>query len=412
MALNTTGFKLLDPLLLLEQGSIGGNAPAIGSVTGGSGGSIANNTITSANIVPGTITGGPGGNIAPNTITASDLAPGAVAANIGNAGNTQFGVIEFDPSGDLTQTAPNSGIALLKSGAVTGGPTGNIAANTITATELAPGAIATNINSSPPGSINASQIENAGNTQFGVVEFDPSGDLTQTTTNSGIAMLKTGAVTNSKIAAGAVTGGPGGSIAPNTVTAGELAPGAAATNIGNAGNTQFGVVEFATTGDLTQTANNSGIAVVKNNAITYPKIQNTTQSALLGSSIAGPVSEITTSPVFSLAGNTLSLTPTFNYNTGRQVNVPFTLSRNAYVSYVYEITGVVGSIEGVLSINSPVNTDISRFNLTLPITATLFTYHFTLSGFVPAGTQIEITVIKDGANLVGQTPDFSTEVLF
>lgn len=41
-----------------------------------------------------------------------------------------------------------------------------------------------------PGSIPGSSIIPAGNTQFGTIEFDPSGDLTQTATNSGIALLK------------------------------------------------------------------------------------------------------------------------------------------------------------------------------------------------------------------------------
>ncbi len=39
---------------------------------------------------------------------------GVVAGTINKAGNTQFGTIEFDPSGDLVETAANSGIALLK----------------------------------------------------------------------------------------------------------------------------------------------------------------------------------------------------------------------------------------------------------------------------------------------------------
>jgi hypothetical protein len=41
---------------------------------------------------------------------------------------------------------------------------------------------------------------NAGNAQFGVVEFDPSGDLTETSSNSGIALIKNKAVTNAKLA--------------------------------------------------------------------------------------------------------------------------------------------------------------------------------------------------------------------
>ena len=43
-------------------------------------------------------------------------------------------------------------------------------------------------------------LDKAGNTQFGVVEFDPTGDLTETSSNSGIAVIKAGAVTNLKLA--------------------------------------------------------------------------------------------------------------------------------------------------------------------------------------------------------------------
>jgi hypothetical protein len=39
-------------------------------------------------------------------------------------------------------------------------------------------------------SVNTSELFKAGNTQFGTVEFDPSGDLVETSTNSGIALIK------------------------------------------------------------------------------------------------------------------------------------------------------------------------------------------------------------------------------
>lgn len=305
-------FKIYNPLLDLESGTGGGGSITPGSVTGGPGGSIAPGTITNfniaagtitggpgGNIAAGTVTGGPGGNIAPGTITSIDLAPGTAAANINsgpagaingsqvsNADNTHFGVIEFDPTGDLVQTAAGSGIAVLKAGAaaaninagpagsinssqiaggpflsaapgsvtggpggniapgtVTGGPGGDLAAGTVTSTNLAAGAAAANINAGPAGAITGSQVSKADNTNFGVIEFDPTGDLVQTAAGSGIALLKAGA------AATNINAGPAGAIT--------------GTQVSKADNTNFGVIEFDPTGDLVQTAVGSGIAVLK-----------------------------------------------------------------------------------------------------------------------------------------------------
>ncbi|AAB94468.1 159L [Invertebrate iridescent virus Kaz2018] len=282
-----TNFKIYNPLQQLEQGSIGGGSGSIpaGSVTGGAGGSIANATITNiniaagtitggsgGNIAAGTITGGSGGNIAPNTITAGELAAGAAAANINSgpagavngskvskADNTNFGVIEFDPSGDLTQTAAGSGIAVLKTGAA-----------------------AANINAGPAGAINSSQIAGGPflSSSPGSVTGGPGGNIAAGTVTGGSGGdLAAGTVTGGaggNIAAGTVTGGAGGNIAANTITAGELAAGAAAANINSgpagavngsqiskADNTNFGVIEFDPSGDLKQTAAGSGIALVK-----------------------------------------------------------------------------------------------------------------------------------------------------
>jgi hypothetical protein len=110
---------------------------------------IANNTITSGNIQDGTITGT---DIAPATVANSNIVPGPAstikgtnslinvdnfvigtglilspgpgptlsvdATMLGKAGNTQFGVVEFDPSGDLKDNGVNTGIARIKQPAI------------------------------------------------------------------------------------------------------------------------------------------------------------------------------------------------------------------------------------------------------------------------------------------------------
>ncbi|CCV02202.1 hypothetical protein IIV30_007L [Invertebrate iridescent virus 30] len=49
-------------------------------------------------------------------------------------------------------------------------------------------------------SVNATTLQKAGTTQFGVVEFDPSGDLNASSSNSGIGVVKPLAITNAKLA--------------------------------------------------------------------------------------------------------------------------------------------------------------------------------------------------------------------
>jgi hypothetical protein len=47
--------------------------------------------------------------------------------------------------------------------------------------------------------VDSTTIQKAGATQFGVVEFDPSGDLNATAANSGIGVVKPLAITNPKV---------------------------------------------------------------------------------------------------------------------------------------------------------------------------------------------------------------------
>jgi hypothetical protein len=205
------------------------------------------------------------------------------------AGDTQFGVVEFDPSGDLTQTSTNSGIAQVKSKAITNDKLADMNGlkkikgsndTSLGVTDLGVG----------PGLdidgttlvLNPALAQKAGDTQFGVVEFDPSGDLTQTSTNSGIAQVKSKAITNSKIAdmngLKKVKGSNDSSVATIDLTVGsgldvvgnilQVNPSTAQ----KAGNGQFGVIEFDPTGDLIDNGTNTGIADVRPKAVNNAKM--------------------------------------------------------------------------------------------------------------------------------------------
>jgi hypothetical protein len=125
----------------------------------------------------------------------------------------------------------------------------------------------------PTLSVNTTTLNKAGAAQFGVVEFDPSGDLNATSLNSGIGVVKPLAITNAKMANMFAISQLKGSGSGGTTTT-DITLGAGLTMSGTnlfvdsaalqkAGNAQFGVVEFDASGDLTQTAVNSGIGVVK-----------------------------------------------------------------------------------------------------------------------------------------------------
>ncbi|CCV01684.1 hypothetical protein IIV22_007L [Invertebrate iridescent virus 22] len=70
-------------------------------------------------------------------------------------------------------------------------------------------------------SVNATTLQKAGTTQFGVVEFDPSGDLSSTSSNSGIGVVKPLAITNAKLA----------NLSGNSQLKGSSSPSRAATDI-------------------------------------------------------------------------------------------------------------------------------------------------------------------------------------
>jgi hypothetical protein len=116
-------------------------------------------------------------------------------------------VIEFDPSGDLNATAANSGIGVVKPLAITNAKLADLSAvsqlkgsssATTAATDISLGTGLSMTGSTL--SVDPATISKAGATQFGVVEFDPSGDLNATAANSGIGVVKPLAITNAKLA--------------------------------------------------------------------------------------------------------------------------------------------------------------------------------------------------------------------
>jgi hypothetical protein len=236
-----------------------------------------------------------------------------------NAGNAQFGVVEFDSSGDLTQTSLNSGIALVKPLAITNAKINPGANSTLKGT--ASGAVSDitlGANLSMTGTtlnVSVPVIQNAGNAQFGVVEFDSSGDLTQTSANSGIALVKPLAITNAKLTPGATATLKGtsqsGTMSDITLGTGLSMAGTVlsvdTTTVPKAGNAQFGVVEFDSSGDLVETSANSGIAVIGASKVTNTKLAPGANSTLKGTTALGVVTDITLGAGLSMTGPTLSV---------------------------------------------------------------------------------------------------------
>lgn len=69
-------------------------------------------------------------------------------------------------------------------------PGSSITNNSITNSQLAAGAAAGNINSGPDEAITGTKVQKAGNTQFGVIQFDAAGELQESALNSGIALIR------------------------------------------------------------------------------------------------------------------------------------------------------------------------------------------------------------------------------
>src|SRR5574343_297340 len=236
----------------------------------------------------------------------------ATIPSIPNAGNTQFGLVEFDSSGDLTQTSANSGIAVIGASKVTNAKINPGTNSTLKGT--ASGVvndIALGTNLSMTGTTLNATIQNAGNAQFGLVEFDSSGDLTQTSANSGIAVIGVSKVTNAKINPGtnSTLKGTASGVVNDIALGTNLSMTGTTLNatIQNAGNAQFGLVEFDSSGDLTQTSANSGIAVIGASKVTNAKINPGMNSTLKGTA-SGVVNDITLGTNLSMTGTTLNAT--------------------------------------------------------------------------------------------------------
>jgi hypothetical protein len=341
--MTTINFAIDNPLVTLEQDA--GLGPSPGTVTGGPGGSIANNTITSINLAPGAAVGNltpnsvPGADIINNSITNTQLAPGAAAANInaGPAGSINSSQIAGGPflplsggtmTGEITQSLPPvAGTDLANKAYVDGVlstpgsiPGTSITNNSITSTQLAPGAAAGNLT---PNSVPGADIVNNSITSTQLAPGAAVGNLTPNSIPG--ADIVNGSITTTQIAPGTILGS---NIAAGTVTDANLAPGPAntikgtnslsavddfvlgpslaltagagptlsvnATALGKAGNTQFGVIEFDPSGDLMDSGVNTGIAKLK-----QPANQTAGNPAVVSLGFNSLGTFVATPPVFS-----------------------------------------------------------------------------------------------------------------
>jgi Repeat of unknown function (DUF5907) len=241
---------------------------------------------------------------------------------IQKAGNLQFGVVEFDPSGDLIETTSNSGIAVVKNSTITVVKLAPLSTNsrllgsstTTAVTEITLGSGLTMAGSSL--NVDTTTIQKATDLLFGLVEFDSViGDLAYSGT-PGIGVVKLAAITNSKVAAGpnsTLKGtSSGGTVSDIIVGFGLNLSGTTltvdSTTLQKAGSTQFGVVEFdSTIGDLQASGVNSGIALIKPLAVTNSKLNVGPNSTLKGTSSVGVVSDITMGSGLSITGTTLNV---------------------------------------------------------------------------------------------------------
>ena len=187
---------------------------AMVNVTGGSGGDLAVNTITAANIVAGTITAS---EIAADTITANNIAANAIGTSELNAGAVTAAKIT---AGTITTTEIATDTILA----------GNIAAGAIGADEIAANAVVA-------GKIAASAVT-AGTIAAGAVT---TATMTADTINGD--RITTGTLTAGKITAGTITTDRmtantinGDRIAANTLVADKIAAGTLTANVTLSGN--------------------------------------------------------------------------------------------------------------------------------------------------------------------------------
>jgi hypothetical protein len=144
-----------------------------------------------------------------------------------------------------------------------------------------------------------------------------AGDLGGIGTSSSTPIISSGAVTNAKLAVGlnSTLKGTSSSGVVSDISLGSglnLTGTTLVVDSATAGNTQFGMVEFDPSGDLTQTAANSGIGVVKNNAITNSKLANLSGASQLkgSSSSSTTATDLTLGAGLTITGTTLDINST------------------------------------------------------------------------------------------------------
>jgi len=200
------------PATTLIQGKIklGGDLSGVGTTADAP--VITNSAVTNIKLNPGlssTLKGTNGSTVVSDITLGSGLSMPASTLQIDmtavqKAGSAQFGVVEFDSSGDLDPTSTNSGIAVIKPQGVTNSKINPGATSTLKGTNgsTVVSDIALGSGLSMPAStlqIDMTAVQKAGSAQFGVVEFDSSGDLDATSANSGIALVGSNKITYSKI---------------------------------------------------------------------------------------------------------------------------------------------------------------------------------------------------------------------
>ena len=246
----------------------------------------------------------------------SGLAGVVLNDNLPPAANVLYSSLKSGGGSTSPATATSLGTIQL-AGALTGIATSpQLAAGSVGASQLAPGAVTSS--SIAAGSLPASVLVPSSITS---AQLGPN-----SVTSSAIAA---GAVGNSQIANGSVTaqkivlGGPSELFGSNsTSSAGQnitldpvslaMSPtgvlSALATPVGPATTSVLGTVKLA--GDLGGTGTVATAPIITNNAVTYAKMQQVSQAALLGNSVAGAgnVAEIVPGPGLSLTATPGQLT--------------------------------------------------------------------------------------------------------
>ncbi|CCV02192.1 hypothetical protein IIV25_174L [Invertebrate iridovirus 25] len=238
------------------------------------------------------------------SITGSTLSVDATTLN--KAGATQFGVVEFDPSGDLTPTAANSGIGVVKPLAITNAKLANLGG--------------------------VSQLKGSGSASSAATDLSlgPNLSITGTTLSINTASLSS---TFLPLAGGTMSGTISQPLAPSA--ANDLTNKAyvdaqiTSVTVPDATTTVKGKIQLA--GDLSGTA---ASPVIGTNKVTYPKIQQVTASSLLGNSTGSlaNVQEITLGSLL-FSSNVLNSPVSFYSGTDPNVTAPTDRPSNGNTLY-------------------------------------------------------------------------------